>query len=117
MFDLEQRRASREMRSSAYWFKEPDDHEYHHGWLVERSDCGVAFLTRSEDQVHPGMKVVATMYDPWLDPGPTEMGIVNRVKPVHGDLWLAAIELKGDSNETSFVKEAAEIEDGAWICG
>jgi len=90
---IERRQCPRTRASGAIWWKCRQDEPFHAGWLLEKSACGAAFLTRGRTAPMPGLRISLLPADE-PDDRRVQQGHVRRVTHVHDDVYLVATELK-----------------------
>ena len=89
----ERRDSVREPFGGPVWWREVHEEQFRQGWLVERSSVGAAFLVKGLTTPLEGTRIRLSTSDPSMEHRP-EDGLVKRVKHVHADLFLVAVQLK-----------------------
>jgi hypothetical protein len=87
------RSAPRHPCSDPVWWKAANQHAFQHGWLIERSTSGMAFLTRGPISISDGEDIEMSTSTPTDISFHIQRGKVSRINHVHADLYLIATEL------------------------
>ncbi len=97
----ESREWERQICSSPIWFKEPGGEAFRQGWMLEKSEMGAAFLSRGENSILPGFRLLVSTLDPLDTISNIREARVIRVEHVHGDVVLAGIQMRARPEETA----------------
>ena len=90
----ERRESDRHPCGGPVWWKSPQDEQFYQGWLIERSSSGVAFLVKGRATPLEGTRLQVSDTDPITEECRPGEGLIRRVKHVHADLFLVAVQLK-----------------------